>query len=136
MANKILIVEDDLPTVELLKFTLQSEGFDVVVVYDGISALRTVEKENPDLILLDVMIPGVDGFEVCQLIKHNIKLMHIPIIMVTAKVRKEDRQMGFERGADDYISKPFDPIELATRVKKFIDQRTPGTVKPPEGEKR
>lgn len=125
MANKILIVEDDLPTVELLKFTLQSEGFDVVVVYDGISALRSVEKENPDLILLDVMIPGVDGFEVCQLIKHNIKLMHIPVIMVTAKVRKEDRAMGLEKGADDYISKPFDPMQLVARVRKFLTEKAP-----------
>lgn len=123
MANKILLVEDDLPTVELLKFTLQSEGLDVVVVYDGISALRTVEKENPDLILLDVMIPGVDGFEVCQLLKHNIKFMHIPIIMVTAKVRREDRMLGFEKGADDYISKPFDPIELVSRVKKLLKKK-------------
>ncbi len=123
MANKILLVEDDLPTVELLKFTLQSEGLDVVVVYDGISALRTVEKENPDLILLDVMIPCVDGFEVCQLLKHNIKFMHIPIIMVTAKVRREDRMLGFEKGADDYISKPFDPIELVSRVKKLLKKK-------------
>lgn len=126
MANKILIVEDDLPTVELLKFTLQSEGFETAVVYEGISALRAVEKEKPDLILLDVMIPGVDGFEVCQLLKHNVKLMHIPVIMVTAKVRKEDRMMGFEKGADDYISKPFDPIELASRVKKLIADRQAG----------
>ena len=123
MAKKILLVEDDLPTVELLKFTLQSEGLDVVVVYDGISALRTVERETPDLILLDIMIPGVDGFEVCQLLKHNIKFMHIPIIMVTAKVRREDRMLGFEKGADDYISKPFDPIELVSRVKKLLKKK-------------
>lgn len=123
MADKILIVEDDLPTVELLKFALQSEGFNVAVVYDGIAALRAVEKEDPDLILLDVMIPGVDGFEVCQLIKHNVKLMKIPVIMVTAKVRKEDRALGLEKGADDYISKPFDPIDLVNRVKKFLAAR-------------
>jgi len=123
MANKIFIVEDDLPTVELLKFALQSEGFDVAVVHDGITALRSVEKEKPDLILLDVMIPGVDGFEVCQLLKHNIKFMKIPIIMVTAKVRKEDRMLGFEKGADDYISKPFDPIELVSRVKKLLSEK-------------
>ena len=125
MANRILIVEDDLPTVELLKFTLQSEGFDVVVVYDGIAALRSVEKENPDLILLDVMIPGVDGFEVCQLIKHNIKLMRIPVIMVTAKVRKEDRALGLEKGADDYIAKPFDPMDLVAHVRKFLTDKAP-----------
>ena len=121
MTDKILLVEDDLPTVELIKFALQSEGLGVVAVHDGISALRAVEKENPNLILLDVMIPGVDGFEVCQLLKHNIKFMKIPIIMVTAKVRKEDRQLGLEKGADDYISKPFDPMELVARVKKLID---------------
>ena len=120
---KVLLVEDDLPTVELIKFALQSEGFEVVAVYDGITALRTVEKEKPDLILLDVMIPGVDGFEVCQLIKHNIKLMHIPVLMVTAKVRKEDRALGLEKGADDYITKPFDPIDLVNRVKKFITEK-------------
>jgi DNA-binding response OmpR family regulator len=129
MANKVLIVEDDLPTVELLKFTLQSEGFETPVAYDGVAALRTVEKENPDLILLDVMIPGVDGFEVCQLLKHNIKFMNTPIIMVTAKVRKEDRMLGFEKGADDYISKPFDPIELVARIKKLLAQKNPDGAK-------
>ena len=122
--SKVLLVEDDLPTVELIKFALQSEGIEVSVSYDGISALRAVEKENPDLILLDVMIPGVDGFEVCQLIKHNIKLMHIPIIMVTAKVRKEDRALGLEKGADEYITKPFDPIQLVDRVKKLIEKKS------------
>ena len=122
MAHKILIVEDDLPTVELMKFALQAEGFEVAVVYAGITALRSVEKEKPNLILLDVMIPGVDGFEVCQLLKHNIKFMKIPIIMVTAKVRKEDRMLGFEKGADDYVSKPFDPMELVSRIKKLISE--------------
>ena len=120
--HKVLLVEDDLPTVELIKFALQSEGYNVVVANDGITALRAVEKENPDLILLDVMIPGVDGFEVCQLIKHNIKLMHIPVIMVTAKVRKEDRALGLEKGADEYMTKPFDPMELLDRVKKLIEK--------------
>ena len=123
MANKVLVVEDDLPTIELLKFALQSEGFDTATVSDGVTALRAVEKEKPDLILLDVMIPGIDGFEVCQLLKHNVKFMKIPIIMVTAKVRKEDRMIGFEKGADDYISKPFDPIELVARVKKLINDK-------------
>jgi len=131
--SKVLLVEDDLPTVELIKFALQSEGFEVVAVYDGITALRTVEKENPDLILLDVMIPGVDGFEVCQLIKHNIKLMHIPVLMVTAKVRKEDRALGLEKGADDYITKPFDPIDLVDKVKKFIAERKPAKNNKPKG---
>jgi DNA-binding response OmpR family regulator len=134
MAHKILIVEDDLPTVELMKFALQSEGFEVVVVYDGITALRSVEKEKPNLILLDVMIPGVDGFEVCQLLKHNIKFMNIPIIMVTAKVRKEDRMLGFEKGADDYVSKPFDPIELVSRIKKLITERELSDKKKGQGE--
>jgi len=120
MKNKVLIVEDDLSTVELLKVTLELEGYDVAIAYDGIEALRKVEHEKPDLIVLDIMLPGVDGFEVCQLLKHNLKFMNIPIIMVTAKVRKEDRATGFEKGADDYITKPFEPAQLVERIKKFI----------------
>jgi len=120
MKNKILIVEDDHSTVELLKVTLELEGFDIAIAYDGIDALRKVEREKPDLIVLDVMIPGVDGFEVCQLLKHNLKFMNIPIIMVTAKVRREDRAIGLERGADDYITKPFEPGMLVERIKKFL----------------
>ena len=120
MKNKILIVEDDLSTVELLKVTLELEGYEVAIAYDGIDALRKVEREKPNLIVLDVMIPGVDGFEVCQLLKHNLKFMKIPIIMVTAKVRKEDRATGLEKGADDYITKPFEPAALVDRIRKFI----------------
>ena len=122
MKNKILVVEDDLPTVELLKVTLELEGYDVSIAYDGIEALRGVEKEHPDLIILDVMLPGIDGYEVCQLLKHNIKFMSIPIIMATAKVRKEDRAMGLEKGADDYITKPFEPAQLVERIKGFLSK--------------
>ncbi len=122
MKNKILIVEDDHSTVELLKVTLELEGYEIAIAYDGIDALRKVEREKPDLIVLDVMIPGVDGFEVCQLLKHNLKFMNIPIIMVTAKVRKEDRTTGLEKGADDYITKPFEPSTLVDRIKKFLSK--------------
>lgn len=119
---KILIVEDDLPTVELLDFTLKEEGYEVIVAYDGAEALRKVEKEHPDLILLDIMLPTMDGFQVCQLIKHNVNFMYIPIIMVTAKIRREDRDLGFEKGADDYITKPFEPSLLIEKLKNYLSE--------------
>ena len=117
---KILVVEDDLPTVELLDFTLKEEGYEVVAAYDGAEALRKIEKEKPDLILLDIMLPGMDGFQICQLIKHNINFMHIPVIMVTAKIRREDRDLGLEKGADDYITKPFEPSYLTEKIKRYL----------------
>ena len=120
MASRILIVEDDEATVELIKFTLASKGFEAIVASDGAEAMRAVRKEKPDLIVLDIMLPTMDGFQVCMLLKHNVEYRDIPIIILSAKVRKEDISEGYEKGADEYITKPFEPSHLIERIKFFL----------------
>lgn len=111
---KILVVEDEKPISDILKFNLEKEGYTVVCAFDGNEAIELAEKENPDLILLDLMLPGKDGNEVCREIR---KTMHMPIIMLTAKDSEIDKVLGLEFGADDYVTKPFSNRELIARVK-------------------
>ncbi|HAA25439.1 MAG TPA: DNA-binding response regulator [Ruminiclostridium sp.] len=114
MKRKILIVDDEKNIVDILKFNLNKEGFDTIEAYDGRQALEMVERENPDLILLDIMLPEYDGFTVCKRIRQT---MNTPIIMLTAREEEVDKVLGLELGADDYITKPFSPRELMARVK-------------------
>ncbi|KRN95024.1 response regulator YycF [Pediococcus stilesii] len=111
---KILVVDDEKPISDIVKFNLDKEGYDVVTAYDGEEAIEKVESEKPDLILLDLMLPKIDGLEVARQVraKHNI-----PIIMVTAKDSELDKVVGLELGADDYVTKPFSNRELVARVK-------------------
>ncbi|UQB00692.1 response regulator YycF [Pediococcus pentosaceus] len=111
---KILVADDEKPISDIVKFNLDKEGYDVVTAYDGEEALAQVEEEKPDLILLDLMLPKIDGLEVARQVraKHNI-----PIIMVTAKDSELDKVVGLELGADDYVTKPFSNRELVARVK-------------------
>ena len=117
---KILVVDDQPDNVFLLEDRLNKEGFNVIKAYDGKSAIRKAETENPDLILLDVMMPDIDGFEVCKLLKENKEINSIPIILVTALNSYSDIEKGFEAGAFDYIQKPFNRIELLARVKAAL----------------
>lgn len=114
MEKRILIVEDEKPIAEIVKFNLEKEGYKVEVAVDGEEALHKVAKVNPDLVLLDVMIPKIDGFQVCRKIRENYSM---PILMVTAKEEELDKVLGLEMGADDYITKPFGMRELLARVK-------------------
>lgn len=114
MNRKILIVDDELAIVDLLKFNLKKEGYDVVTANDGEEALLKAETENPDLILLDVMLPKMDGFTVCRKVRER---KTTPIIMITAKEEEVDKVLGLELGADDYLTKPFSVRELMARVK-------------------
>lgn len=114
MGKKILIVDDEKNIVDILKFNLKKEGFETVEAYDGEQGISMVQIEKPDLILLDLMLPKIDGFEVCSTIR---KTSSIPIIMLTAKEEEVDKVLGLELGADDYITKPFSPRELIARVK-------------------
>lgn len=114
---KILVVDDETYIVELVKFNLEKEGYQVVVAYDGQSALDKVGLEVPDLILLDIMLPHMDGLEVCRTLKKDKRYQFIPIIMLTARAEEIDTVLGLELGADDYIKKPFSPRELVARVK-------------------
>lgn len=115
--SKILVVDDETYIVELVKFNLEKEGYKVVVANDGLSALEKVKSELPDLIILDIMLPKMDGLEVCRTLKLNLEYNSIPIIMLTAKGEEFDTVLGLEMGADDYIKKPFSPRELVARVK-------------------
>ncbi len=111
--SKILVVEDEELIAEMIQFNLEKSGYEVLVVYDGLSAVQKVESLTPDLVLLDIMLPGINGFEVCRQIRraHNM-----PIIMLTAKETESDKVQGLKLGADDYITKPFSPQELIARV--------------------
>lgn len=114
---KILIVEDEAPLAETVAYNLREEGYKVCIAGDGISALDMLKQEKPDLALLDVMLPGIDGLEVCRLIRRESDM---PVIMLTAKSREVDKVVGLEVGADDYITKPFGMMELIARVRAAL----------------
>ncbi len=117
MEAKILIVDDEKNIVELIKFHLKKENYRVIEAYKGKDAIDLFKKEKPDLIILDVMLPDMGGFEVCKNIRKESK---VPIIMLTAKGEEIDKILGFELGADDYITKPFSPRELLARIKAIL----------------
>jgi len=114
---KILVVDDEEPIQELLRFNLEKEGYIVRVAKDGQEALQQVENDQPDLLVLDLMLPGMDGLEVCRKLRSNPKFQQIPIIMLSAKGEEFDKVLGLELGADDYMTKPFSPRELLARIK-------------------
>lgn len=113
----ILVVDDEEPIQELLRFNLEKEGYLVCVAKDGQEALKQVENDQPDLLVLDLMLPGMDGLEVCRKLRSNPRFQQIPIIMLTAKGEEIDKVLGLELGADDYMTKPFSPRELLARIK-------------------
>ncbi|MBR5542757.1 MAG: response regulator transcription factor [Oscillospiraceae bacterium] len=117
MDKKILVVEDEKAIADILDFNLKKEGYTVVCAYDGAAGLAAAESENPDLILLDVMLPKLDGFEVCKSVR---KSSNVPIIMLTAREEEVDKVLGLELGADDYITKPFSMRELMARIKANV----------------
>jgi len=121
--SKILVVEDDSSTAELLKYTLEQKGMAVDLAGDGGEAVKKVRVNTPDLIVLDIMLPTMDGYQVCEIIKHNIMYESIPIIMLSAKIRREDISMGIEKGAEEYITKPFDPKHLLERVMFYLSKK-------------
>ena len=114
MERKILVVDDERPIVDILKFNLEKEGFDVLTADNGLSALECALTQNPDLILLDIMLPKMDGFDVCRKIREKL---NVPIIMITARDEEVDKVLGLELGEDVYITKPFSVRELIARVK-------------------
>jgi len=118
--KKILIVDDEPDIVETLKFLIESEGFDTIIAIDGEEAFRKAKEELPDLIILDVMLPKINGYKVCRLLKFDTKYKHIPILMVTARSQEEDKVIGEETGADEYITKPFDIEEILSKVHSYI----------------
>ncbi|HEY4001667.1 MAG TPA: response regulator, partial [Candidatus Xenobia bacterium] len=119
-APLILIVDDNKQNVQLLKVCLESKEYRTQVAYDGEEGIRLAQEIKPDLVLLDVMLPGMDGFEVCRQLKTQNHTIFLPIIMITALSEPQDKIRGLEEGADDYLSKPFDRLELYSRVKNLV----------------
>ena len=117
---KILVVDDEPDAVELVEFNLKSAGYEVVTAADGSEALKKARAQSPDLIVLDLMLPEVDGLETCKILRRDPATSGIPIIMLTAKAAEIDRVLGLELGADDYITKPFSPRELLLRIKNLM----------------
>ena len=120
MSSRILVVDDDLALAEMIGIVLQNEGFRVVFCGDGSQALAQFQEHHPDLVLLDVMLPGMDGFDVCRAIRH---VSDVPIVMLTARSDTSDVVTGLEAGADDYVPKPFKPKELVARVRARLRGR-------------
>jgi DNA-binding response OmpR family regulator len=114
---KILVVDDDKKTVELIKLYLEKDGYRVLVAYDGQRALELARQKRPDLVVLDLMLPAIDGLDICRILRAESK---IPIIMLTARSTEEDKLLGLDLGADDYITKPFSPRELLARVRAVL----------------
>ena len=129
MKPKILVVDDEPEAVELIEFNLKQAGFDVATADDGAEALKKARAVSPALILLDLMLPEIDGLEVCKLLRRDPVTAGIPIIMLTAKAAEIDRVLGLELGADDYVTKPFSPRELVLRIRKILDRRKPAAEK-------
>jgi two-component system alkaline phosphatase synthesis response regulator PhoP len=120
--KKILLVDDEVDLVETVRFPLEMEGYHVLVSYNGEDALNQARKENPDLILLDLMLPKLDGYKVCRLLKFDERYKHIPILMLTAKTQEKDKVLGLETGADEYITKPFEMDYLMEKVKEYLSK--------------
>jgi two-component system alkaline phosphatase synthesis response regulator PhoP len=128
---RILVAEDERDVAELIRYTLDREGFEVVVATNGADALRQARDSRPDLVLLDLMLPQVNGWELCRRLKQDPATRALPVIMLTARSEEGDKVLGFELGADDYVTKPFSTRELVARVRAVV-RRT----RPPEAEER
>jgi two-component system, OmpR family, phosphate regulon response regulator PhoB len=125
MRERILLVDDEADIVELLEYNLRQAGYTVVTARDGASALAEIRRQRPDLILLDLMLPDIAGTEVCRRLRRDAATSTIPVVMLTARNEEIDRVVGFEIGADDYISKPFSPRELILRIGAVLRRTTP-----------
>ena len=122
MSNKgtILVIDDEKDLIEMVRYNLDKEGFDVISATDGHSAIEIAQRHKLDLIVLDLMMPGMDGLEVCKRLRTDARTGRVPLIMLTAKATEADRIVGLELGADDYITKPFSPRELVARIKAIL----------------
>jgi two-component system phosphate regulon response regulator PhoB len=127
MKSKILIVDDEPDALEVLGFKLREAGYTPIFAKDGSRALAAARDERPDLMVLDLMLPEVDGLEVCKILRRDPATAGIPILMLTARASEMDRVLGLELGADDYVTKPFSPRELVLRIRKLLARTQPPT---------
>ncbi len=128
MKQRVLVVDDDKEVVRLMRAYLEQAGYEVLVAYDGETAIHNLRREKPDLLLLDLMLPDRDGWDITRLVRSDQALAHIPIIMLSARVEDTDKIVGLEIGADDYVTKPYNPREVVARVRARL--RSPGAVEP------
>jgi DNA-binding response OmpR family regulator len=124
MTKKILVVDDEPHIAQIMKLTLEHSGYEVAVAGDGAEGLKKAKEWEPDLILLDLMLPNIDGYKVCRLLKFDQKYQHIPIILVSAMGEAQNKELGKQVGADLYMSKPFKPDELLDQVENLLKQRS------------
>lgn len=120
--KRILVIDDEVELVEAVRIRLRQAGYDVHSVYSGLEGLEAARREKPDLIILDLMLPGMDGYEVCGLLKADVRYNKIPIIIFTAKAREGDMMLGNEAGADEYITKPFEYQEMLDKIKGLLKE--------------
>lgn len=118
--KKVMIVDDEAHIVELVRVCLEDSDYDIIEAYDGQEAVDRAKEEHPDLILLDIMLPGMDGYEVCKILKGSDGTKEIPIVMLTAKGQEVDKVKGFQAGADAYMTKPFSPLRLLTELEEVL----------------
>lgn len=123
MAKRILLVDDEPNIVLLLETRLKANGYEVLTAMDGVTALETAKKEKPDLIILDLMLPKMDGYKVCALLKKDARYTKIPVLMFTARAQEEDVKLGEEAGADAYLTKPFEPQVLLSKIGELLETK-------------
>jgi two-component system alkaline phosphatase synthesis response regulator PhoP len=123
MAKKILVIEDDPATSRLVDYSLKHEGYEVVTATNGLEGIRKAQSEAPDLVILDVMLPGMDGFEICHRLRTEPNTAAMPILMFSAKAQEIDKNTGIKVGADDYLTKPAAPAEIINRVEKLLARK-------------
>lgn len=129
MPKKVLIIEDDPTSLRLIEYALKQRGYQVLTTLNGLEGIITAQKEEPDIILLDIMLPGIDGFEVCRRLHSGSQTADIPILIISAKTQKEDINAGFKAGADDYLLKPASPAEIISRVESLLSKKITGQAK-------
>lgn len=122
MAKRILIVDDEVQLVEMVKMRLEAAGYEIISAYDGQDGFDKARKDKPDLIILDLMLPKMDGYKVCGLLKNDARYSKIPIIMFTARAQEEDARLGKDLGAEEYVTKPFDPKILLSKIKGLLGE--------------
>jgi DNA-binding response OmpR family regulator len=120
MAKKILVIEDDPATSRLVDYSLRHAGYEVITSSNGLEGIRKARTESPDIVILDVMLPGLDGFEICHRLRAEKDTAKLPILMFSAKAQEIDKETGIKVGADDYLTKPSPPSEIVSRVQKLL----------------
>ena len=123
MNKKILVIEDDPNALRLIRYALEQEGYQVLSAENGLEGVKKAQDDHPDLVVLDIMLPGLDGYEVCHKLRQKPETAALPVLMLSAKARQDDKDIGLKMGADDYLAKPADPATMVEKVKALLNER-------------